>query len=144
MHLNIYFDGTLSLLFFLLSFFFVLSVFVGFENAEPVYTPYPDASINMRYIISVGRIILKENYNHFKLSTNDTIEIQKPNKKIQASNEATGEARSEGTRVHEISPILWHAVDLYMSIIEKCHVNAIEDTTFSLIECSLKLNDDHW
>jgi hypothetical protein len=113
-------------------------VFKGFENAEPVYTPYPDALINMRYITSVGKIILKGN------DAKSLLDFEKPNRLPAETYDFRVDSKSAGAKVHDVSPILWHAVDLYMTTIERFNENAIEDATFSLIECSLKLNEDHW
>ena len=105
----------------------------------------------MKYIIAVGQLLL--------MPLQEDEKIQKEIKAGLVEREEEDENKKddslfhtfllqtpaiEGMKVHDLSPTLWHAVDLYISIFEKNVSAFIHDSALNLIECSLRLNEEHW
>ena len=119
-----------------------------------MYSPYPDALLYMRYIIAVGKMILRP-LNDFEDKTGESPKfIQTENDKeiilnIDNSNRVQtahlpDTPISEAFKVHDLSPTLWHSVDLFICLTEKNINGLIHDASIGLIECSLRMNDEHW
>jgi hypothetical protein len=97
----------------------------------------------MHYIIAVGNVILEKN-NEIKSSLEEFSDIQNSNSRAYDLKENSKNVEMDVTKIHHIPPFLWYAIDLYMKTIENCHASVIEDAIFTLIECSFKLNEEHW
>jgi hypothetical protein len=110
----------------------------------------------MKYIIAVGQLLLmplkeeeklkKEmNAGLVELETEDELILSmKSEKKSKIQSAFLESPVIDGIKVHDLSPTLWHAVDLYICIFEKNISGFIQDAALSLIECSLRLNEEHW
>ena len=108
----------------------------------------------MKYIISVGQFLLmplQEDEKIIKeinagLVERDGEDGPPVNIKKQDLNQTflLETPAIEGIKVHDLSPTLWHAVELYICVFEKNVTAFIHDAAVSLIECSLRLNDEHW
>lgn len=114
----------------------------------------------MRYIIAVGKLVLKQikpdnTNNNIKEENNDELVetdneliININNNNIDNLNRAdtmqTILMESDSVKIHDLSPTLWHAIDLYICIFEKNITGFINDAALSLIECSLRMSEEHW
>lgn len=139
----------------LISCFQKFYVFQGFEQSESVYSPYPDALLYMKYIIAVGQFLLMPLQEDEKImkEINAGLVAQDEEPALNIKNSTTPNLNHtflletpaiEGIKVHDLSPTLWHSVDLYICVFEKNVAAFIHDAALSLIECSLRLNDEHW
>ena len=124
----------------------------GLEECETAYSSYPNAVWCIRYIESVGSVLVASVDKHVlnsRRSISSTTSLPPPQIPPEDYREIN---RSElSAVVQELSPIIWHSVDVWLFIKKYSTNNMSEnmnhyfnETILSLIVCRHKLMDENW
>ncbi|ESO94973.1 hypothetical protein LOTGIDRAFT_232123 [Lottia gigantea] len=124
----------------------------GLSECQEAYNPYPNALLSLRFIIEVGKIILAD-------ATINEAEFGKggrlpPGRKVEELTHATKQLydkRSEASTahsaaisssVHDLSPTLWHSLDVWRCTNQLSGGTA--DALVALAHCGLGLATENW
>ncbi|CAF1128122.1 unnamed protein product [Adineta steineri] len=125
----------------------------GLEECESAYSSYPNAVWCIRYIESVGSVLVASVGKHALSSRRNTSSVANfPIPQIPPEDLDKTTNKSElRTSVQELSPILWHSVNLW-SFAKKYSTNSLTETMnrsfneiiLSLINCRYELLNENW
>lgn len=136
----------------------------GLGDCQEAYSPYPNALLSLRFIISVGKIIMADSQvEPGEVKEGDNMTMSKPRTPLSrpsaysakstaqsGSNrheprESTHSAHSAGaisSSVHDLSPTLWHALDVW-----RCtnHLGGgLAEALRALATCGMGLSNENW
>ncbi|XP_076071017.1 transmembrane protein 232-like isoform X2 [Mytilus galloprovincialis] len=134
----------------------------GLSECQEAYSPYPNALLSLRFIITVGKIIMadtevepgeiKEGDNvskprtplsrpsmPYSRGTSGTAHDRHENSERQSQSAHSGAISSS---VHDLSPTLWHALDVW-----RCtnHLGGgLAEALQALATCGMGLSNENW
>jgi len=124
----------------------------GLEECESAYSCYPNAVWCIRYIESVGAVLVAsvdKNVLKSRRSVSSASSLPAPQIPPEEFHEIDRNQLS--AIVQELSPIIWHSVDVWL-FAKKYPTNKLTETmnhyftetTLSLIVCRNKINEENW
>jgi len=126
--------------------------FSGLDECEAAYSSYPNAVWCIRYIDSVGSVLVASIDKHI-LQTRRSISSATilPIPKIPSEESREINKSQLSAIVQELSPIIWHSVDVWLfnkkysiNNLSKSMNHYFNETILSLIICRNKLIDENW
>ncbi|KAK3085879.1 hypothetical protein FSP39_009975 [Pinctada imbricata] len=133
----------------------------GLQDCQEAYSPYPNALLSLRFIISVGKILMadaqvepgeiKEGDNVISkprtpLSRPSAItlsrETRETSSKLGSHRETSTQSGAISSSVHDLSPTLWHALDVW-----RCtnHLGGgLAEALRALATCGMGLANENW
>lgn len=125
---------------------------VGLEECEAAYASYPNAIWCIRYIESVGAVLVAsvdKRVLNSRRSASSTATLPTPHIPPEDIHEM--DKLELSAIVQELSPIIWHSVDVWLFVKKYPTSNLSErmnhyfnETVLSLIVCRHKLVDENW
>ncbi|XP_013408487.1 transmembrane protein 232 isoform X2 [Lingula anatina] len=123
----------------------------GLPECQDAYNPYPNALLSLRYVIEVGKILvsdvlldsgeIKEGDN---IPTADSEELF-PETTVKYDATKRGQSAHSGaisSSVHELSPTLWHALDVYRCTNQVS--GGLKEALMALSHCGKGLAKENW
>ncbi|KAJ8297545.1 hypothetical protein KUTeg_024076 [Tegillarca granosa] len=136
----------------------------GLSDCQEAYSPYPNALLSLRFIITVGKIIMadsqiepgevKEADNLSKTKTT----LSRPSASYSQRSHTTGKEESFkmeeekqthsahsgaiSSSVHDLSPTLWHSLDVW-----RCtnHLGGgLQEALLALSHCGMGIANENW
>ncbi|XP_048772983.2 transmembrane protein 232-like isoform X2 [Ostrea edulis] len=135
----------------------------GLGDCQEAYSPYPNALLSLRFIISVGKIIMADALvEPGEVKEGDNMSMSKPRTPLSRpsafSSKGTRESASRhdprenshsahsvgaiSSSVHDLSPTLWHALDVW-----RCtnHLGGgLAEALRALATCGMGLSNENW
>ena len=144
----------------------------GFEDYEGAYSPYPDALFYIRFMVSVGKIILKkfkkpesakitivssnlDTNTHTTTEHLDNLDRNKIEELKDKSDDANEEKNSLPDNLSELnmtkskkafmlSSFVWQAIHLFLSIERRKKSDVLDTILEGLFEYSLNITLENW
>jgi hypothetical protein len=124
----------------------------GLDECESAYSSYPNAVWCIRYIDSVGAVLVASVDKHVlnaRRSASSATSLPVPQIPPEDAHEINKYELS--AIVQELSPIIWHSVDVWL-FVKKYSTNNLSETMnhyfnetiLSLIVCRHKLIEENW
>ncbi|XP_053389979.1 uncharacterized protein LOC128552922 isoform X3 [Mercenaria mercenaria] len=128
----------------------------GLQECQEAYSPYPNALLSLRFIITVGKIIMSDtqlepgdikegdNIRKSALSRPSARSTDTGKRTIHSKDMTTHTAHSVAisSSVHDLSPTLWHALDVW-----RCtnHLSGgLTEALKALSHCGMGLVNESW
>lgn len=135
----------------------------GFADCQDAYSPYPNALLYIRYINEVGRMVIGDSHNeageikegdNLTPSQKDTATLTQT---ALSSNESdffhdvsanydmasqTTHSGAISTSVHDLSPTLWHSLDVWRCVRQLS--GGLPDALTALGNCGMGLASESW
>ncbi len=126
--------------------------FSGLEECESAYSSYPNAVWCIRYIESVGAVLVASIDKHILQSRRSVSSATTlPVPQIPPEDFHEIDKLELSAIVQELSPIIWHSVDVWLFVKKYSTTNLTDsmnhyfnETILSLIVCRHKLSDENW
>ncbi|KAL5012806.1 hypothetical protein ScPMuIL_011357 [Solemya velum] len=133
----------------------------GLQECQEAYNPYPNALLSLRFIISVGKIIMADTQvEPGEIKEGDNVSKQTSLSKPSAasrpvSNGTTDTKKEERTEavqsshsgalsscVHDLSPTLWHALDVWRCTNQLG--GGLMQALRALAQCGMGIQNENW
>ncbi|CAC5393079.1 unnamed protein product [Mytilus coruscus] len=134
----------------------------GLSECQEAYSPYPNALLSLRFIITVGKIIMADTeVEPGEIKEGDNISkprtpLSRPSMPYSRGTSGTAHDRHENSErqshsahsgaisssVHDLSPTLWHALDVW-----RCtnHLGGgLAEALQALATCGMGLSNENW
>lgn len=128
----------------------------GLLECQEAYSPYPNALLSLRFIITVGKIIMSDTeLEPGEVKEGDNVKksaLSRPGIKSADTNKYTFQSSSVPSQtshsaaisssVHDLSPTLWHALDVW-----RCtnHLSGgLSEALKALSHCGMGLLNESW
>ncbi|XP_052078654.1 transmembrane protein 232-like isoform X2 [Mytilus californianus] len=134
----------------------------GLSECQEAYSPYPNALLSLRFIITVGKIIMADTeVEPGEIKEGDNVSkprtpLSRPSMPYSRGTSGTAHDRHENSErqshsahsgaisssVHDLSPTLWHALDVW-----RCtnHLGGgLAEALQALATCGMGLSNENW
>ncbi|WAQ97990.1 TM232-like protein [Mya arenaria] len=129
----------------------------GLQDCQEAYSPYPNALLSVRFIITVGKIIMSDTQlEPGEVKEGDNVVTKSALSRPSARSTDTGRRTFQSkdhtshtshsvaisSSVHDLSPTLWHALDVW-----RCtnHLSGgLKEALMALSHCGMGLVNESW